>query len=45
MVQALPNLKFRQAIAVGKGFRSGVPIIFEVPKIEEIEYQRLNGAP
>jgi hypothetical protein len=45
IVQALPNLKFRQAIAVGKGFRSGVPIIFEVPKIEEIDYQRNNGAP
>jgi len=38
MVQALPGLKFRQAIAVGKGFRSGVPVIFEVPKIEEVDY-------
>jgi DNA helicase HerA-like ATPase len=45
MVQALPSLKFRQAIAVGKGFRSGVPIIFEVPKIEETEYQAVERAP
>jgi DNA helicase HerA-like ATPase len=35
MVAALPALRFRQAIAVGKAFRSGVPMIFEVPNIEE----------
>ena len=35
MVTALPALRFRQAIAVGKAFRSGVPVIFEVPVIEE----------
>jgi uncharacterized protein len=35
MVAALPGLRFRQAIAVGKAFRSGVPVIFEVPQIEE----------
>jgi uncharacterized protein len=35
MVSTLPSLKFRQAIAVGKGFRSGVPMIFEVPEIIE----------
>lgn len=35
MVTALPALRFRQAIAVGKAFRSGVPMIFEVPNIEE----------
>jgi len=35
MASTLPNLKFRQAIAVGRGFRSGVPMIFEVPEINE----------
>src|SRR5690606_25767513 len=35
MVQALPNLKFRQGIAVGKAFKSNVPLIFEVPEIIE----------
>jgi hypothetical protein len=35
MVAALPALRFRQAIAVGKAFRSGVPVIFEVPEIIE----------
>ena len=37
MVAALPSLRFRQAIAVGKAFRSGVPVIFEVPEIRESE--------
>lgn len=37
MVAALPALRFRQAIAVGKAFRSGVPVIFEVPEIREAE--------
>ncbi|MCX6704588.1 MAG: DUF87 domain-containing protein, partial [Candidatus Woesebacteria bacterium] len=36
MADALPRLKFRQAIAVGKGFRTGIPMIFEVPEIEEL---------
>lgn len=31
----LPNLKFRQAIAAGKAFKSNVPMIFEVPEINE----------
>ena len=31
----LPNLQFRQAIAVGKAFKSNVPMIFEVPEINE----------
>jgi len=35
MVGALPTLQFRQAIAVGKAFRSGVPLIFQVPEIVE----------
>ena len=33
----LPNLKFRQAIASGKALKSNVPMIFEVPFIEEPE--------
>ena len=37
IAQTLPNLKFRQAIAAGKAFKSSVPIIFEVPEIEEPE--------
>jgi hypothetical protein len=36
MADALPRLKFRQAIAVGKGFRTGIPMIFEVPEIKEL---------
>lgn len=35
IVDALSSLKFRQACAVGKAFKSGVPIIFEVPEIKE----------
>jgi len=35
MAEILPNLKFRQAVAVGRGFRTGVPVKFEVPKISE----------
>ena len=34
-VKMLPNLKFRQAIAVGKAFKSNVPMVFEVPEINE----------
>lgn len=32
---ALPNLKFRQAIAAGKALKSNIPMIFEVPYIDE----------
>lgn len=35
MTKALPRLKPRTAIAVGKAFRGGMPIIFEVPNIVE----------
>lgn len=35
MVEALPMLRPRQAIAVGKAFRSGMPSIFQVPNIVE----------
>lgn len=43
MVAALPALRFRQAIAVGKAFRSGVPVIFEVPEIVETEAEVGEG--
>jgi len=32
-IKAIPTLKFRQAIAVGKAFKSNVPMIFEVPEL------------
>jgi hypothetical protein len=35
MAAALPSLRFRQAVSVGKAFRSRVPTIFEVPEISE----------
>lgn len=35
IVETLPNLKFRQAIASGKALKSNVPLIFEVPMIVE----------
>ena len=35
IVASLPKLKTRQAIAAGKAFRGGVPMIFEVPEITE----------
>lgn len=34
-VKILPSLKFRHAIAVGKAFKSNVPMIFKVPEINE----------
>lgn len=36
MVKALTTLKPRQAVAVGRGFRTGIPVIFQVPEITEI---------
>lgn len=35
MIDALQSLRPRQAIAVGKAFRSGLPTIFRVPEIAE----------
>ncbi|NCN05106.1 MAG: ATP-binding protein [Spirochaetales bacterium] len=35
MLEAIRNLKPRQAIAVGKAFKSRVPLIFQVPEINE----------
>lgn len=37
MIDALQNLRPRQAIAVGKAFRNGLPTIFRVPKIAELQ--------
>jgi len=45
MAAALPALRFRQAIAVGKAFRSGIPMIFEVPNIEEARPTAENDNP
>ncbi len=38
IAKTLPNLKFRQAIAAGKALKSNVPMIFEVPDIDESKY-------
>lgn len=35
ITKSLPKLKFRQAIVAGKALKSNVPMIFEVPNIEE----------
>lgn len=35
MLDAMRNLRFRQAIAVGKACKSSTPVIFEVPEIAE----------
>lgn len=35
VAEALPNLRFRRAVAVGKAIRGSVPLIFDVPEIEE----------
>jgi len=35
MAKTLPQLGLYQAIAVGKGFRTGIPLICQVPTIEE----------
>ena len=37
IVNLLPNLKYRQAVAAGKAFKSNVPMVFEVPIIDEPE--------
>lgn len=37
----LPTLKFKTAIAMGKAFRSTVPMIFEVPNIEEQNFDHI----
>jgi len=40
MSSILPTLKFRRAIAAGKAFKSNIPMIFEVPFIEERKKNR-----
>jgi uncharacterized protein len=40
MVKSLSTLKFRQACTVGRAFKSGVPVIFEVPLIKETMYEQ-----
>lgn len=40
IASTLPNLQFRQAIAVGKAFKSNVPMIFEVPEIDESKFTK-----
>jgi len=37
VVEALPNLGFRRAVAVGKAIRGDVPLIFEVPDLSASE--------
>ena len=42
---ALPHLRFRHAVAVGKAVRSTVPLIFEVPEIiETVQGPQPEGA-
>ena len=35
MATIIPRLQLRQAVAVGKAFRTNIPIVFEVPEIKE----------
>ena len=41
-INILPSLKFRTAIAVGKAFKSTIPMIFEVPEISEEVYDETD---
>lgn len=38
-LSVLPTLRFKTAIAMGKAFKSTVPMIFEVPNIDETIYE------
>lgn len=42
ITKSLPKLKFRQAIVAGKALKSNVPMIFQVPEIEEPEIEQEN---
>ena len=42
IARILPALKFRQAIAVGKAFKSTIPMMFEVPEINEDENDQIG---
>lgn len=37
MIQAVPNLKRLQSVVAGRGFKSGRPLIMEVPKKEKFD--------
>ena len=43
MAKTLPSLGLYQAIAVGKGFRTGIPLICQVPTIEESDSAETAG--
>ena len=46
LAEALPRLKPRHAVAVGKAFKANIPMIFKVPDIEEPEIvQQQEDAP
>lgn len=45
IADTLPNLKFRQAIAAGKALKSNVPMIFEVPLIDEDHIEKTKEVP
>jgi hypothetical protein len=44
VASVLPNLGFRQAVAVGKAVRGSVPLIFEVPELSDAGEPE-GGAP
>ena len=45
LAESLPNLRTRRAIAVGKAVRGSVPLIFDVPDIQEGGGNENEGAP
>lgn len=45
MASTLTKLKFRQAVAAGKAFKSSVPMIFDVPKISEEQVEGRGDTP
>lgn len=40
-MKILPHLKFRQTIAAGKAFKSKIPMVLEVPEINEDDEKQL----
>ncbi|MYD69509.1 MAG: ATP-binding protein [Acidobacteria bacterium] len=45
LAESLPNLRARRAIAVGKAVRGSVPLIFDVPDIDEAGGEENGAAP
>ena len=45
LAESLPNLRARRAIAVGKAVRGSVPLIFDVPDIDEAGGEENEAAP